>query len=70
MAEKVTKLRIQIPRGMKVEELVEKIEVSFEVVEPNPNEIKVNLDCCVDATIVSPVSTIAHTGGRSGSGNA
>lgn len=58
----VTKVRLRIPRGMKVEEVLAKLEISFESVDPTGIELNKNT-CCVDVSIVSPVSTIAYGGG-------
>ncbi|WP_346622542.1 hypothetical protein [Blastococcus montanus] len=54
----VTKIRLRIPSGMKVSDVISRLEVTFEEIEPTGAEIRPNLDCCVDATVISPVSTV------------
>jgi hypothetical protein len=53
----VTHVRVRIPKGMKVSDVVSRLEISFEEIEPTGEEIGPNF-CCVDAVIVSPVSTV------------
>ena len=54
----VTKIRIQVPEGIKVEDLVSKLELSFEEVAPTGEEIGMHY-CCVDVAVVGPFSTIS-----------
>lgn len=57
----VTHVRIQIPRGTKISDVLERLEISFEEVEPaKPLEFKPDVSCCVDVAVVSPVSTISN----------
>jgi len=67
---KVTKLRLQIPKGMKVEDLVQKLEISFEAAEaPHTGAATARWNenyCCVDAAVVGPFSTISENGGGGG----
>jgi hypothetical protein len=55
----VTRIRLRIPKGMKVSDVISKLEITFEEVEPIGAEIKItDMDmCCVDIPIVSPVSS-------------
>ena len=55
----VTKIRLRIPSGMKVGEVISRLEITFEDVEPTGAEIRPDLSCCVDATVISPVSTVS-----------
>ena len=56
----VTKLRILIPKGMSARQVIRKLEISFEEVKPAAVEGQfVSGHCCVDAVVVSPVSTIS-----------
>lgn len=55
----VTRIRLRIPAGMKVSDVISRLEVTFEEEEPTGAEIRPDLSCCVDATIVSPVSTVS-----------
>jgi hypothetical protein len=56
----VTKIRIQVPKGTKVEDLVSKLEITFEEAKGSGIEFNSN-HCCVDASIVSPVSTVSRS---------
>jgi hypothetical protein len=65
--EKVTKLRIQIPKGMKIEDILDKLEVSF---EPATGVAASRLnfgECCVDVAI-GPGGIGGDSGGGGGSG--
>lgn len=62
MAKQITKVRILIPKGMKVEDVIKNLQITFESVEPDPKEIKGDLSCCVDVAVVSPVSTVNVSG--------
>lgn len=54
----VTRIRIQVPKGVKVNELVSKLELSFEEVASGGAEFNKDV-CCVDVAVVGPYSTIA-----------
>jgi hypothetical protein len=55
----VTKVRIQVPKGTKIEDLISKLEITFE--QASGSGIEFNSGhCCVDVSVVSPVSTISH----------
>jgi hypothetical protein len=63
---KVTKLRIQIPRGMKIEDVIDKLEVSF---EPATGAAAPHINsnfCCVDAAVAGPFSTVSESDGGGG----
>jgi hypothetical protein len=56
----VTKVRILIPKGVALSEVISKLEISF--VEAKPGEVEAQFasgHCCVDAAVVSPVSTVS-----------
>lgn len=57
--QQVTKIKILVPKGKSVEDVLSKLELSFEQVEPDPHEINQDV-CCVDVALVSPVSTVSH----------
>ncbi|MBQ0772027.1 hypothetical protein [Parasphingorhabdus sp.] len=59
----VTKIRIRVPRGMKVEDILSKLELSFEEVDTGGVELNSSY-CCVDVAVVGPVSTISAAPGR------
>jgi hypothetical protein len=69
---KVTKLRLQIPKGMKIEDVVNRLEISFEpaaggAAAPHFNENY----CCVDVAVAGPFSSIsAAPGGDDDTGTA
>ena len=65
---KVTKLRVQIPRGMKVEDVVQKLEISFEPTQGSSAHINTNF-CCVDVAVAGPFSTISRNGGGGDDGS-
>jgi hypothetical protein len=52
----VTKIRIQVPKGTKVQDLISKLEISFEEAKSGGIEFTKG-ECCVDVAIVSPAST-------------
>ena len=55
----VTKIRIQIPAGAKIEDVLSKLEITFEEAGSDV-EGQFNQDtCCVDVAVLSPISTIA-----------
>ena len=54
----VTRIRLRIPKGMKIEDVMSKLEISFESVDPSGLEFNQN-HCCVDVALVGPVSTIS-----------
>ena len=54
----VTKIRIQVPKGTRVEDLISKLEITFEETKASGIEFNTN-HCCVDASVVSPVSTVS-----------
>ena len=54
----VTKLRIQVPRGAKVEDILSKLEISFEEAPDDGTEINTSY-CCVDVSVVGPFSTVS-----------
>jgi hypothetical protein len=58
----VTRIRLRIPKGMKVSDVISKLEITFEEVEPTGEEIKIGgcWECCVDAAVVSPISTVQN----------
>lgn len=56
----VTKVRLRVPEGVKIEELISKLEISYEQVEPSSAEVNSNV-CCVDVSVVSPVSTVSRS---------
>lgn len=55
----VTRIRIQVPKGVRVDELVSKLELSFEEVSSSGAEINKDV-CCVDVAVVGPFSTVSH----------
>lgn len=59
---KVYKLRVQIPKGMTVEMLLEPVDaVEAGETDTEAGRIKWgddHLTCCVDGAVVSPVSTV------------
>lgn len=57
-----TKIRFALPAGMTPEEALKKIEFHFHTVEGDPNAFKPDISCCVDVTVVSPVSTVGKQG--------
>lgn len=56
----VTKIRFQIPRGMKVEDVISRLEISFEEVEPTGAEFNQDF-CCADVALIGPFSTVSAT---------
>jgi hypothetical protein len=51
----VTRIRLRIPKGMKVNDFISRLEITFEEVEPISEELKIGGDmCCVDVPIISP----------------
>lgn len=61
----VTKIRIQIPQGMSVEDVLSKLEVTFETAPEGGIEWNTNY-CCVDASVVGPFSTVSANPGDNG----
>lgn len=61
----VTKIRIQVPRGTKVEDILSKLEISFEQASDSGIEFNTSY-CCVDVAVAGPFSTIADNGGGGG----
>lgn len=59
MATPVTKIRIQIPKGAKIEDVVSRLEITFEEAKGGGAEFNKNI-CCADVSVVSPVSTVSH----------
>lgn len=59
MADQVTKVKILVPKGKDLKDVISKLELTFEEVEPDPHEINQDV-CCVDVAVVSPVSTVSH----------
>ena len=55
----VTKLRIQVPRGTKVEDLISKLEISFEPAPDSAAQINTGV-CCVDVSVVGPFSAVSN----------
>jgi mannose/fructose/N-acetylgalactosamine-specific phosphotransferase system component IID len=53
----ITKIKFLIPKGMKIEEIIQNLQISFEEKEETGEEFNQNV-CCVDVALVSPVSTI------------
>jgi sulfopyruvate decarboxylase TPP-binding subunit len=47
----VTRIRLQIPRGMRIEDVLSKLEISFETVEPDDEELARHM-CCQDAVVL------------------
>lgn len=67
---KVTKLRLQIPKGMKIEDVVNRLEISF---EPSTSAAAPHFNvnyCCVDAAVVGPFSSISEAPGGDDSSTA
>ena len=46
----VTRLRIQIPRGMRIEDVLNKLEINFEAIESEGRELG-RPTCCQDAVV-------------------
>jgi hypothetical protein len=65
----VTKVRIQVPRGMKIEDVFSSLELSFEDAPDSGIEFNTSY-CCVDVAVAGPFSTIADNGGGSGGNTA
>jgi hypothetical protein len=57
----LTRIRLRVPKGVKIEDVVSELKISFEEVDTTAAEINSNT-CCVDVALVSPVSTISDTG--------
>lgn len=58
----VTKVRILIPPGASLQDIMGKLEISFQKAEPADVEGQFNQNtCCVDVAVVSPVSTVNVT---------
>lgn len=55
----LTKIRIQVPKGVKIEEIVSNLQLSFEEVAQSGAEINKDY-CCVDVAVVGPFSTVSH----------
>jgi hypothetical protein len=55
----LTKIRIQVPKGVKIEEIVSNLQLSFEEVAQTGAEINKDY-CCVDVSVVGPFSTVSH----------
>ena len=66
---KVTKLRVQIPRGMKVEDVVQKLEISFEPAQGASPHFNTGNYCCVDVAVAGPFASISNNGGGGGDGD-
>jgi hypothetical protein len=47
----VTRIRLQIPRGMPIEDVLSKLEISFETVEPEDQQLARHM-CCQDAVVL------------------
>lgn len=57
--DQVTKIKILIPEGMTVEDVLKRLEITFEKSKVTGAEINQDY-CCVDVALVSPVSTVSH----------
>lgn len=55
--DQITKIKFLIPQGTKVEDILAKLELTFEEVPPDATTFNENV-CCVDVALVSPVSTV------------
>jgi len=55
----LTKIRIQVPPGAKIEDIVSRLELSFEEKAPTGQEINKNY-CCVDVAVVGPFSSVSY----------
>ena len=55
----LTKIRVQVPPGLKIEDIVSRLELSFEQKAPTGAEINQNY-CCVDVSVVGPFSTVSY----------
>jgi hypothetical protein len=55
----VTKIRVLVPKGKKIEEVMSKLEISFEEAADSGAEINTRF-CCVDASVVGPFSTVSR----------
>ncbi len=73
-ASKVYKLRVKVPKGMKLEMVVDhddEMDDATADAETESGRIKVDgnyVTCCVDGAVVSPFSTVSYTGGPGGDG--
>jgi len=49
----VTRLRLQIPRGLRAEDVLSKIEISFETIEASGEELTEDIAsrCCQDCIV-------------------
>jgi hypothetical protein len=59
----VTKIRIQVPKGTKVEDVLKGLELTFEPAEDSAAQFNTTNFCCVDVAVVGPFATIASNGG-------
>jgi hypothetical protein len=66
----VTHIRLRIPRGVSPSEVISALEITFEDAPPPAAgatgeglgpapEIRPDLSCCVDASVISPFSTVS-----------
>lgn len=55
----LTKIRIQVPKGVKIEEIVSNLQLSFEEVAQDGAEFNKDY-CCVDVAVVGPFSTVSR----------
>ena len=55
----LTKIRIQVPKGVKIEDIVSNLQLSFEEVTQTGAEFNSN-HCCVDVAVVGPFSTVSN----------
>jgi hypothetical protein len=57
----LTKVRIQIPKGASIKDVLGKLEITFEEKAASDVEGQFNENhCCVDVAVVSPVSTVSR----------